>query len=173
MDNLLDIRPGHWNLHIIPSSHIGQLLVAAAHLAHRGPLTILDCGRQYDATIVACALEGREEIADRIKTRHAFICSEAVKLLQTTPVSRTPVLVLDLLSTFNDENVQFRMRQFLLENAIQNLNRLSRNAGVAVIVYPPPSLPDSLRLFERLKFAASKIITYEVPTPAYQQESMF
>ena len=82
-------------------------------------------------------------------------------------------LVLDLLSTFYDENVQLRMRQFLLENAIQNLNRLSRTAGVAVIVYPPPASPDSLRLFERLKSAAPKIATYEIPAPAYQQESLF
>jgi hypothetical protein len=173
MNDLLDLRAGHWNLHVIPPSRLERLLIAAASLAYRGPLIVLDCGRQYDPTIVACALEGRAEIADRIKTRHAFICSEAVKLLQTMPVRETPVIVLDLLSTFYDENVQLRMRQFLLENAIQNLNRLSRSAGVAVIVYPPPASPNSLRLFERLKSAAPKITTYEIPAPAYQQESLF
>jgi len=173
MEDLLALRVGYWNLHIIPPSRLAQLLIAAASLAYRGPLTVLDCGRQYDPTIVACALDGREEIADRIKARHAFICSEAVKLLQTTEDKKNPILVLDLLSTFYDENVQLRMRLFLLENAIQHLSRLSRCAGVAVIVYPPPSSPDSLQLFEHLKLAAPRVLTYEVPSASFRQANLF
>lgn len=173
MNELIDLHTGQWTLLVLLPSQLELFLTGVADLAYRGPVAILDCGRQYDPTIVSCALEGQVEIADRIKTRHAFICSEAVRLLQTTPTSKTPLLVLDLLSTFYDENVQLRMRQFLLENAIQHLNRLSRRAGVGVIVYPPPSSSDSSQLFERLKFSAPKVITYDVPPPSFQQGSMF
>jgi hypothetical protein len=172
MNDLLDLRPSNWNLHIIPPSYLSQLITEIATLAYRSPLMILDCGRQYDPTLVAIALEGRAEIADRIKTRHAFICSESVRVLQTTPVSNAPVIVLDLLSTFYDENVQLRLRQFLLESAIQHLNRLCRQAGVAVIAYPPPTSTVSQQLFERLKFAASRVITYEIPPAPFHQGSL-
>src|SRR5262249_1075420 len=137
MNDLLDLHPGQWVLHILPRSHLELLLVAAAKLAHRGPLIILDCGRQYDPTIVAETLRGDAAIADRIQARFAFICSQAVRLLQTTPAGETPILVLDLLSTFDDENVKPALRQFFLESAIQNLDRLSQRAGLAVIAYPP------------------------------------
>jgi hypothetical protein len=173
MNDLLDLRPRCWNLHIIPPSYRSQFLTMAASLAYRGPLTILDCGRQYDPTLAAIALEGRAEIADRIKTRHAFICSESVRLLQSTPISKAPVIVLDLLSSFYDENVRVNQRQFLLENAIQQLNRICRGSGAGVIVYPPPSSAVSLQLFNRLKFAATRVVTYETPPPLYQQGMLF
>jgi hypothetical protein len=173
MNELPELRPGQWNLLVLPRGYRNRLLIAAAHLAERGPLTVLDCGRQYDATVVARAARGRIEVMDRIHSQRAFICYEVARLLQKTPAGNAPVLVLDLLSTFYDENVQIRMRQFLLENSIQHLQRLSRGAGLAVSVDLPPTSPDSLHLFERLQSAASQVLTYEVPAPASRQLGLF
>ena len=173
VNELLELRAGHWNLHIWPHRHYEQLLTACAYLAERGPLLVLDCNRRYNPAVVARAARGRAEITDRIQSQRAFICYEVVKLLQRTPASKTPVLVLDMLASFYDENVQLRMRWFLLENSILHLKRLSSGAGLAVFVQPPPAGSDSLRLFEHLQSAASQVLTYQVHAPEPEQLGLF
>lgn len=173
VNELLTLRTGHWNLHIWPHRHYEQLLAACATLAERGPLLVLDCNRRYNPAVVARAARGRAEITDRIQSQRAFICYEVVKLLQRTPASRTPVLVLDMLASFYDENVQYRMRRFLLENSIRHLQRLSSGAGLAVFVQPPAAGGDSMQLFEHLQSAASQVLTYEVHAPGPEQLGLF
>ena len=173
VNELLPLRAGHWNLHLWPHRHYEQLLTACAYLAERGPLLVLDCNRRYNPAVVARAARGRAEITDRIQSQRAFICYEVVKLLQRTPASRTPVLVMDMLASFYDENVQYKMRRFLLENAIVHLKRLSSGAGLAVFVQPPPAGSDSLRLFEHLQSAASQVLSYQVQAPGPEQPGLF
>jgi hypothetical protein len=173
MNELLDLHPGKWKLHIFPRQHLTQLLTACAHLGERGPLIVLDCGRQYNPAIVVEAANGRTEITDRIHSQRAFICYEVVKLLQKTPTGKTPILVLDLLSSFYDENVQFRMRQFLLERAVMHLERLSKDAGLAVFVQPPPNDADAANLFKRLEFVAPQVVTYETVAAQPKQGKFF
>jgi len=173
MNELIDLRAGHWNLHIWPYRHYEQLLTACATLAERGPLLVLDCNRRYNPAVVARAARGRPEITDRIQSQRAFICYEVVKLLQRTPTSRIPALVLDMLASFYDENVQYRMRWFLMENAILHLKRLSGGGGVAVFVQPPPAGSDSFPLFERFQSAASQVLTYQVQAPGLEQLGLF
>ena len=173
MNDLLDLRAGHWNLHIWPHRHYEQLLAACAALAERGPLLVLDCNRRYNPAVVARAARGRAEITDRIQSQRAFICYEVVKLLQRTQAGRTPVLVLDMLASFQDENVQYRMRRFLLESSIAQLTRLSRGAGLAVFVQPPPAGGDSGPLFEHLQSAASQVLHYQVHAPEAEQLGLF
>lgn len=160
MNDLLNLHAGRWNLHILPSQGFEQLLVICAQLAEHTPLVIFDCNRRYDPSIVVRAAGGRIEITDRIQSQRAFICYEVAKLLQRTPTGHAPVLVLDMLATFYDENVQMNMRRFLLENSILHLQRLSSKAGVAVFVQPPPAQSISYCLFEHLQSAASMVSTY-------------
>jgi hypothetical protein len=170
MNELLDLQPDHWNLIVLPREYRRNLLVAIAHFAEHGPLFVIDCGRWYDATVVIRAAHGRIEIVDRVQIRRAFICYEVAKLLQRTSASEAPVLILDILSSFYDENVQLRMRRFLLENSLLQFKRLSQITGLAVYVQPPPASADSLSLFERLENAASKVSTYVVPSPASDEQ---
>jgi hypothetical protein len=160
MNDLLDLHTGCWNLHIWSNQSFEPLLLICAKLAEHVPLTILDCNRRYDPSIVVRAARGRIEITDRIRSQRAFICYEVAKLLQRTPTSEMPILVLDMLSSFYDENVQLSMRRFLLENSIVHLKRLSNGGGVAVFVQPPPVQSDSRSLFERLQSAAPKVSAY-------------
>jgi hypothetical protein len=173
MNDLLDLHPGRWVLHIIPPSRMELMLTEAAHHAYHGPLFIFDYGRQYNATVIGETVEGNVEIANRIQTRFAFICSQAVKLLQTTPASKTPIVILDFLSPFYDDSAKPNLLRFFLENAIQNLNRLCKKAGLAVVVFQPSPALDTLHLFDRLKHVAPKVAPYEVPPPPYQQGSLF
>ena len=173
MNILSGLYPKQWNLITLPRPDTHNLLAAIAFLAGSFSLTVLDCGRQYDSSMVARAAHGRKEVIDRIKVQRAFICSEAVKLIKQTPAGNTPVIVLDFLSTFHDKNVRINLRKFLLEQSLEHFQRLSLGAGLAVMVHPPPASPDSLYLFRRLQSSASRVSTHETPSPGSQQLSMF
>ena len=172
MNKLLALHPKQWNLLIVPGQYRHRLLVAMAHLAAGNSLIVLDCGRQFDSSMVARAARGRPEIIDRIKVQRAFICYEAVRLLAKTPKGRTPILVLDFLSTFYDENVRIHTRKFLLESSIRHFQRLSQGAGLAVTIHPPSS-HDDLYLLQRLRSAAASVSVYETPAPDSRQLSLF
>ena len=173
MNVLLDLRPRQWDLITSPRQKQNHLLVAITYLAQNGPLIVFDCGRQFDSSVVARAAHGRQEIIDRIKIQRAFICYEAVKLLEQTPIGKTPILVLDFLSTFYDENVKMNTRKYLLESSLNHFQRLSRGAGLVVSVYLPPASADALYLFERLQSAAPHVLAYESPLHSSSQLSLF
>lgn len=170
MNDLLSLQPKQWNLIIAPPRP--RLLAALAYLAQQADLLVLDCGRQFDSSIVARAARGRQEIIDRIKVQRAFTCYEAVKLIEQLPGENNPIVILDLLSTFHDENVKIQSRKFLLEKSIRHFQRLSRGAGLAVSVYPPPDAPDPTWLFERLQSAAPHVSSY-VPVENKTSQSRF
>ena len=171
MNELLDLYPKQWNLLIMPPQYYNRLLVAAAHLAASKSLIVLDCGRQFDSSIIARAARGRPEIIDRIKVQRAFICYEAVKLLEGTPTGKSPILVLDFLSTFYDKNVKMHTRRFLLESSIKHFHRLSWGGGLAVTVNPASC--DDPHLFQCLKSSAPCISMYEADIDDSQQLELF
>lgn len=170
---LLDLSPQRWKLLVLSRRDRNQLLIAMAYLAQSSPLIVLDCGRQFDSTIVARAAHGRREIINRIQIQRAFTCHEAVKLLEHTPIGKTPILILDFLSTFYDENVKMHIRKYLLENSLRHLQRLNRGTSLAVSVHLPPASADALYLFERLQSAAPHIMTYESPANTASQLRLF
>jgi hypothetical protein len=171
MNNLLDLCPKQWKLIVSPPQK--RLLVAIAYLAYNSPLMVFDCGRKFDSSIVARAAHGRQEIIDRIKIQRAFTCDEAVKLLEQIPVGKEPIVILDFLSTFYDENVKTNTRNFLFENSLHHFKRLSRAGGLAVSVYPAPVSEAALDLFERLQSAAPHISVYESTQNRASQLSLF
>jgi hypothetical protein len=173
METLLDLRPRRATLLISPRHKLTRLLVAIAHLAQTSPLTVLDCGRQYDPSIVARAAGGRAEVIDRIQIQRAFTCYEVVKLLEYMPVSGTPIILLDFLSTFYDENVRLGSRKYLLECALRHFQRLGCGAGLVVSAFDPPAAEDAAYFFERLKSAATNILTVEPPAISACQLSLF
>jgi hypothetical protein len=171
--NELDLYPDGWTLWIVPRPFRRQLLVAAAGVAQARPLVVLDCGRQFDATSVARAARGRAEVIDRIQVQRAFTCFEAAHLIQTHAASPEPVLVLDLLATFQDENVPFNARRYLLEETVKALQELNRGAGLAVSAHPPADNPESRWLLDCLRSAASQVLSYEAPDTHVTQPGLF
>jgi len=172
MTQLLELRSKQWNLLVAPFPK--RVLIAIAHLAHLTPLTVLDCGRRFDSSTVARAARGRQEIIDRIHVQRSFTCFEAAKLLEQKRLEATPVVALDFLSTFYDENVKIAARKFLLENSLHHFRRLGRCAGLAVSVYAPAKMDDdSTALFERLQSAAPALSVYVLPENANPQPNLF
>jgi hypothetical protein len=122
----------------------------------------LDGGNQFNVYPVARAV--RRQTADltaalgRIYLARAFTCYQMSVLLADTPAGCTPILVLDLLSTFYDENVTLSESQRLLAAGLLHLQRLSRTAPVVVSTRPPGMLcADRLPLVEQLTAAADQV----------------
>ncbi|MCJ7550699.1 MAG: hypothetical protein MUQ30_13580, partial [Anaerolineae bacterium] len=76
----------------------------------------------------------------RIRLSRAFTCYQMVELLADTPADGMPTLVIDLLATFYDDNVQLTESQRLLFVCIPHLQRLSQFAPVVVSAKPPAPL---------------------------------
>ncbi len=77
------------------------------------------------------------EVLERITVSRAFTCYQVLSLLESTPATSSPFVVLDLLNTFYDESVQAGERKRLLRGCLDHLHRLERAAGGAVSVHPP------------------------------------
>lgn len=171
MTQLLDLHPKRWNLIVaLPPK---SLLIAVARLARVIPLTVFDCGRRFDSSVVARAAQGRNEIIDNIKIQRAFTCFEAVKLLEQKRIEQTAIVILDFLAAFYDENVKLSIRNFLLEKSLRHFQRLSQGAGLAVSAYPPAASGDSVSLFARLQSAAPSVSDYTVPESVNMQLELF
>lgn len=121
-----------------------------ARLAPEHPLTILDCGNRLNVFPLAekiravtpnvhCALKN-------IALARAFTCYQVVALLSGLPAMTENVIVMDLLSTFKDENVPFRERKRLLDSAISQLRRLSLQSPVLVTIKTVPLNADAERI---------------------------
>jgi hypothetical protein len=163
---LLDLRPKTWVLLILPHGMRAEMLRVAGYLAERGPLIVLDGGNSFNAHVVSRAVRGRQEILERIQVARAFTCHQMLSLLVTAPRQQAPTLILDLLTTFFDENVPLAERRYLLDGCIDRLNGLSATRPLAVSLRLP-RIPgrDGESLINQLKEAAPQVLASE-PEPA-------
>jgi hypothetical protein len=107
-----------------------------ATLALRGRVLVVDGSNCFDAYALARALRQRtaqvQATLQSVRLSRAFTCYQMATLLAELPVDGTPVIILDMLSTFLDENVHFSKRQRLLDESLNLLRRISQDAPVAV-----------------------------------------
>jgi hypothetical protein len=119
------------------SSLNATMLTAIARLGQRQAIRVLDGGNRFNAYGVTRLVAGQPEVLDRITVSRAFTCYQVLALLESTPATESPFVILDLLRTFYDESVQAGERKRLLQACILHLHRLERAAGGAVSVHPP------------------------------------
>jgi hypothetical protein len=174
MNTLLNPVPDDLLLVIAPHAGGAIMWDLIARLASRGSLRLLDGGNRFDVyrcnLAVGHALGGQTAdlpaVLERISLARAFTCYQLVALLKDTPTEPVPTLVLDLLSTFYDENVSTAESLRLLQHCLSQLQRLNRLAPVAISVRPGP--PESRPgLLDALLEAAGQVWTLEpnVPEP--------
>jgi hypothetical protein len=135
----IEPKAGSWILLVGPRSLNSTMLTAIAHLGERCALRVLDGGNRFNAYTVARAARGlspfsggRQEapsrdirgILNRITVSRAFTCYQVLSLLESTPSTQAPFVVLDLLNTFYDESVQIGERKRLLRSCLAHLERL-------------------------------------------------
>jgi len=170
-------RDTRYNLLVTPRS-AGKRLVSVliAWRALTEPIRVLDGGNCFDVLSIARAARKWtyriEVVLGRISIARAFTCYQVVSLLASQKTSNAPILVLDLLSTFADENVLAIERLRLLEQCIQHLTRLSDQASVLVMV-TPAAAPFIAVYQERLSKAADQTWQLQPPeAPANFQVSL-
>ena len=172
MNTLLNPVPGDLLLVIAPQAGGAIMWDLIARLACRGAVRLLDGGNRFDVyrcnLAVGHALGGQTAdlpaVLERIRLSRAFTCYQLVALLKDTPTEPVPTLVLDLLSTFYDENVSTTESLRLLRICITHLQRLNRLAPVAISVRPGP--PESRpKLLNKLLEAVNQVWTLETNVP--------
>jgi hypothetical protein len=178
MEISLQLTPGKLHLVIAPGSVNRQLAnTFIARLGAAGVVRVLDGGNRFDAHGIARAV--RRQTSDlyaaleRIWIARAFTCYQMLALLAQIPTGPEPVLVLDLLSTFYDESVPEAERRRLLVEGLAHLQRLGRQAAVAVTATPlvqpgPAGRPLPVDFLARLEAAAEQVWRFETPAPQEQ-----
>jgi hypothetical protein len=169
VNTLPDLIPKRLSLLILDESSRRLLPALIARLALRAPLRVLDAGNCFPAYPVAREIRrrsaGLDTALERIQVARAFTCYQALALLEETPADSTPVLILNLLSTFYDESVRLAERKRLLTRCIQEIQRLRRQAPVGVIVSPRPEQPDNADLLQILERAVDGVWRFEDERP--------
>lgn len=170
----IEPKTGRWILLAGPRSLNASLLTIIARLGERSPVRVLDGGNRFNVFAVARAARGRTETLERITVSRAFTCYQAHSLLESTPISQYPFVVLDLLNTFYDESVQAGERKRLLKICIHHLERLEVTSGGLVSVHPPsvPS-PAAVELLEMLQASAGESIFVDPEPAAVQPMRLF
>ena len=129
-------QSGKISLVVSPRAVVPSLMTMLAALASRGRVIVVDGGNCFDGYALARALRRQthlvHEALAQVLLSRAFTCYQMVATLAELPIDGTPVIILDLLSTFLDENVTLSKRQRLLENSLNLLRRISAGAPVAI-----------------------------------------
>lgn len=170
MDNPLQLSPRQLHLVIAPHRTQRQMMtILTARLALTGRVRLLDAGNCFDGYGLARQLRQQtsywQEALERVSVARAFTCYQVETLLTESIVDISPVLVLNLLDTFYDENVKQNEWLRLLDVSLAELRRLCRAAPVAVST----SLPERGQpgeLLEILSGAAGQVWSFEEPQPA-------
>lgn len=175
MNKLSIPQPGRWGLVPLPrNEQREQMLACIATLALEGSVVVLDGGMLFNAYRVLMAAHGQTRILNRIRFARAFTCYQMVSLLERTPAEEACVVVLDLLSTFQDENVPTGERTRLLKICLPHLTRLSQARGALVSVGPPRGMsPESQPLFRLLAEEAAQVYERQMPMLPEQAARLF
>lgn len=161
-----------------PASVKPALFELTAKIALRTPLTVLDGGNCFDAYAVARAL--RTLVPDpaaylsRVGLARAFTCYQMTTLLAEAAGQGAPLLVLDLLGTFHDENVFLSERRRLLAECVCALKQTARRLPAAVWIQPRPRHAVEERAFlEVLAPLGGERLELPAPAPTPLQPGLF
>lgn len=130
---------------LAPDAAAGALFEMLARLALQGPVYVLDGGNTFRGYSLARAL--RRTTPDIAAPMHnvllsrAFTCYQMAALCGEEEFAAHPILVLDFLATFYDQDVRAAERRRLLNACLRRLKLLSKNAPVAVWVRQRSTIP--------------------------------
>ena len=136
------------------------LLAMFTWLAFRGKAPrVFDGGNRFDGYFVARMARRMspqpEVVLGRLRLSRAFTCYQLAQLVEEATASLSPVLILDLLSTFYDESVPLRDAERLLTKVISHLKRLAAVGPVIVGAREPKTLvKERWKLLDQLQVAA-------------------
>ena len=162
-------KTGKISLVNAPRAVVPSLMSMLAALALRGRVVVIDGGNCFDGYTLARALRREthevQAALRQVLLSRAFTCYQMVAMLAELPENSTPVIILDMLSTFLDENVQLTRRLRLLDSSMNLIRRISTNAPIAIWTRArsSPTGEDQLLLAPLLELAHD---IWELQTPA-------
>lgn len=141
-----------------PHAVSGHLLKICAEISVRNPVRILDFGNRCDMYFTArqlrCLTRDPAAAMQNIRLQRAFTCYQALSLLQQLDRSETdiPVIILDMLSPFLDENIQTNEINRLFREVLRQIRSSAQNRMLLIGVKPAPRrlAPDRVGLLHML-----------------------
>jgi len=137
---------------ILPALTQGRLCVALIHpaighawlmqplaaLAQGGPLNVIDGGNHFNAYRLAKAIRAQgfdpTPILKRVYISRSFTCHQLTACLLLVTSQCFPLIVFDILSSFQDENVSLHERKGLFSTCLSRLRQITRAGPVLVTV---------------------------------------
>lgn len=150
-----------------------KMLQLIATLGLKGRLTILDCGNRSNMYAVAKLIRPYTNdpvgVLNHIRLSRAFTCIQVLAMLESVVVNapEEPLIVLDLLATFLDEDVALEDAQRLLTRSIACLHQLSLSAPVVISGRPLPPIANTRQvLLDQLAKNVDRVWEEPLPLPA-------
>jgi len=168
MDLLPCLKTGALIVSLLPHArHVSIIPDLIAGLALRGPVTVLDGGNCFPAYRIAQLIRRKsrqvDAISKRVFVRRAFTCYQVVNLLESTPALGQPVIILNLLAAFQDDQVKPAEAGRLLTLCLANIERLLNSAPV-VVTLEPLILAEKEFLLKRICEQADEVFTLPAST---------
>jgi hypothetical protein len=146
------------------------ILDVIARLALLYPVQVIVGGNRFDAHHLARIIRRHtvqlDLVLGRIQQARPFTCFQAIKLLDGTKPTM-PLVAIDLLTTFYDENISDSESVRLVNLAVGHLQRLSQQAPVLVTLRPP-AMPIRAGLIKMVQDIADQLYIYESPENSFQ-----
>lgn len=147
-----------------------KMLQLIALLGLKVHFTILDCGNRSNMYTVAKLIRSYTHdpvaVLGHMHLSRAFTCIQVLAMLESVSANppREPLIILDLLATFLDEDIKLPDAQKLLTRSIVCLSHLSQYAPVIISGRPIPAIAISRQiLMEQLQKSVD--FYWEEPLP--------
>jgi len=162
---------------LLPRRQTDDLLSLVADLALSSPLRVVDGGNLFNVLLLSRTLRRKTsrvvEALNRIYISRAFTCYQMEAMLAELDAGSTPIVVLDLLSTFYDESVDDSQSRLLLRNCLLHLKRASSAVPVLVSVFPARQAEKRPFLLEMLLEGIDQTWQWESQQAAARQPTLW
>lgn len=154
-----------------------RMLQLISTLALRQSVTVLDCGNCANMYTVARLIRPYTSdpvsVMRNIRLSRAFTCYQVLAMIQATaryPISG-PLVLLDLLATFLDEDVKFKDSRRLLRHCLNLLISSSHQVPVVISTRQIPAIAENRSiLLEELRVSAD--VCWEEPLSLSNTQEM-
>src|SRR3972149_3757818 len=134
-----------------------------------GPIRLIVGGNRFSTDHLALLLSGRIDqiyaVLDRIQLSRAETCYQMLHALQHTQAGSEPLIVMDLLQTFYDENLTLGEVKGVLGDCMTQVQRISHASPVVI---SSARQQDKPQLIEMLWGACDQVLELNLPPESTQ-----
>ena len=162
--------PGNVYLFTGESPYLSTLIQEIAdRFALVGPIRLIVGGNRFSTDHLALLLSGRIDqiyaVLDRIQLSRAETCYQMLHALQHTQAGSEPLIVMDLLQTFYDENLTLGEVKGVLGDCMTQVQRISHASPVVI---SSARQQDKPQLIEMLWGACDQVLELNLPPESTQ-----